>query len=201
MATPKSKQSPSLAGKENIRTGGRSARVQESIHAATRDLLSRLDRAAVTVPVIAAQAGVTPSTIYRRWGDLTELLADVAMARLRPDTLPLDTGSVRGDLHAWVEGYLDEMSSALGQSILRDVLACQSNERAQKCATLVQHNLDIMRERALARSEPTPDSEALINAVVAPMIYRILFADQPPSLASLHVAIDECLAQATKSPR
>ncbi|MEG2632003.1 MAG: ATP-binding protein, partial [Comamonas sp.] len=58
--------------------GGRSARVQESVHSAVRELLEAHERSSVTVPMIAARAGVTPSTIYRRWGDLSALLADVA---------------------------------------------------------------------------------------------------------------------------
>ncbi len=85
-----------MAIKEGLRPGGRSARVQESIHSAVRDLLQEQDRATLTVPQIAARAGVTPSTIYRRWGDLPALLADVAIARLRPDSEPANTGSLRG---------------------------------------------------------------------------------------------------------
>src|SRR3954468_7907182 len=104
------------------RPGGRSARVQAAVHEATVDLLALHGRAELTVPMIAARAGVTPSTIYRRWGDLAELLADVAVECLRPDTEPLDTGSVAGDLHAWAEQYADEMSSSVGLSMLRDVV-------------------------------------------------------------------------------
>ena len=92
-----------MAIKEGLRPGGRSARVQESIHSAVRDLLQTQDRATLTVPQIAARAGVTPSTIYRRWGDLAALLADVAIARMRPDSEPANTGSLRGDLRAWAE--------------------------------------------------------------------------------------------------
>ncbi|UNN03809.1 TetR/AcrR family transcriptional regulator [Rhodococcus opacus] len=67
------------------RPGGRSARIQQAVHASTRKLLDERDRADITVPMIAADAGVTPSTIYRRWGDITELFADVALERLHPD--------------------------------------------------------------------------------------------------------------------
>lgn len=38
-------------------------------------------REGLTVPAIAERAGVTPSTIYRRWGNLRELLSDVAVQR------------------------------------------------------------------------------------------------------------------------
>ena len=96
-----------MAIKEGLRPGGRSARVQESVHRAVRELLETHERSSVTVPMIAACAGVTPSTIYRRWGDLSVLLADVALARMRPDTEPANTGSLRGDLQAWAEQYLD----------------------------------------------------------------------------------------------
>ena len=56
------------------RPGGRSARVQAAVHGATSALIAEHGRAAVTVPMIAARAGVTPSTIYRRWGELADLL-------------------------------------------------------------------------------------------------------------------------------
>ncbi|MGH8405383.1 MAG: TetR/AcrR family transcriptional regulator, partial [Pseudomonas sp.] len=115
-----------MAIKEGLRPGGRSARVQESVHSAVRELLEEQDRSSVTVPQIATRAGVTPSTIYRRWGDLAALLADVAMARLRPDSEPADTGSLRGDLRAWGEQYRDEMSSDLGREMMRDVQCSQA---------------------------------------------------------------------------
>ena len=90
-----------MAITEGLRPGGRSARVQESIHSAVNALLQEQERSTVTVPQIAARAGVTPSTIYRRWGDLAALLADVALARMRPDSVPANTGSLRGDIRAW----------------------------------------------------------------------------------------------------
>jgi hypothetical protein len=48
------------------------------------------------------------------------LLADVALARMRPDSEPANTGSLRGDLQAWAEQYLDEMSSEPGRNMMRD---------------------------------------------------------------------------------
>ncbi|WP_030557911.1 TetR/AcrR family transcriptional regulator, partial [Streptomyces exfoliatus] len=86
-----------MSPKPMARPGGRSARVQESVHAAVRELVAELGREALTVPQVAARAGVTPSTIYRRWGDLQELLSDVAVEHLRPEALPADLGSLRED--------------------------------------------------------------------------------------------------------
>ena len=79
-----------MSERATTRPGGRSARVQQSVHQAVRDLEAELGREALTVPAIAARAGVTPSTVYRRWGDLRELLSDVAVERLRPERILLD---------------------------------------------------------------------------------------------------------------
>ncbi|MEQ7921549.1 TetR/AcrR family transcriptional regulator [Xanthomonas sp. WHRI 1810A] len=185
-----------MAIKEGIRTGGRSARVQTSIYAAVRDLLLEQERSALSVPVIAARAGVTPSTIYRRWGDLTALLADAAVDRLRPDE-PVDCGNLRDDLRNWTEVYLDEMSSEPGREMMRDVVASSATLCSGKCFNMVRDQFQIMIDRARERGERTPCAEELIDAVVAPMIYRILYAETSPSLERMHQLLDRCLSEAS----
>ncbi|WP_397448378.1 TetR/AcrR family transcriptional regulator [Pseudomonas sp. NA-150] len=182
-----------MAIKEGIRTGGRSARIQQSIHAAIANLLLEVDRAALSVPMIATRAGVTPSTIYRRWGDLTSLLADAAVERLRPDT-PADCGSLRGDLQSWTEQYLDEMSSVAGREMMRDVIASAVG-CGSKCFTIVRDQLQTIVDRALARGETAPPAEELLDAVVGPMIYRIFYSETPPTLERMYELIDICLAR------
>ncbi|HEX2902200.1 MAG TPA: TetR/AcrR family transcriptional regulator [Jatrophihabitans sp.] len=154
------------------RPGGRSARVQRGVHDAVRALQAE-GTAALTVPQIAARAGVTPSTIYRRWGDLADLLADVALERLQPESEPADTGSFGTDLLAWTEQYVDEMASPQGRGVLRDVAVPQGPACA--CGQLNRTQLELLRQRALGRGEQVPELEHLINAIVAPVAYRILF--------------------------
>ena len=103
--------------REMVRQGGRSARIQEAVHAATQALLNEVGRSAINVPMIAERAGVTPSTVYRRWGDLAQLLADTAAERLRPIADPDDTGSLAGDLRAFVMQYAEEMGSPVGRAL------------------------------------------------------------------------------------
>lgn len=179
-----------MAIKEGLRPGGRSARVQESIHSAVRALLEEQDRASVTVPQIAARAGVTPSTIYRRWGDLSALLADVALARMRPDSEPANTGSLRGDVRAWAEQYLDEMSSEPGRNMMRDV---QSSATLGYCVTIIGGQLQTILDRY--PGQPKPSVDRLINMVVAPTVFRILFAAQVLEVEELHRLIDIALSQ------
>ena len=168
-----------MAGREGPRPGGRSARVQASVHQAVQDLITKMERADLTIPIIAAEAGVTPSTIYRRWGDLQELLADVAVDRLRPDMEPVDTGSGRGDLQAWAEQYAEEMSSNPGREIIRDVLSAQDGSGALQCCNFTKQQIGLIVQRARERGEVFADVEAVMDRVVAPIMYRILFGEAP----------------------
>ncbi len=165
-----------MSPKPMVRPGGRSARVQESVHAAVRELVGEVGRDALTVPMVATRAGVTPSTIYRRWGDLQELLSDVAVERLRPETDPADLGSLRADLDAWAEQFVDEMASPPGRAYIRDALLGDADgTNAGQCSAYAAEQIDVMLARAVQRGEPVPETELLIDRVVAPIMYRILF--------------------------
>jgi AcrR family transcriptional regulator len=163
--------------RELIRQSARSARIQKAVHDATRNLLAEVGRAEINVPLIAARAAVTPSTIYRRWGDLQQLLADVAAERLRPVGEPDDTGSLAGDLQAYILQYAEEMSTPVGRQLLRDVLAeSSSDDAATRCCAYTTENMEILRSRALARGEDVFDVDEAIDALIAPMMHRILFS-------------------------
>lgn len=165
--------------REMVRQGGRSARIQAEVHAATHALLAEMDRAEITVPMLAERAGVTPSTIYRRWGDLGQVFADVAVERLRPIAAPDDTGSTIGDLEAYVQQYAEEMSSKVGREMLRDVLADAAGDQAAvKCCRYTYDGLDAIAARAARRGEAPFVSAEMIDRLVAPVIYHILFADR-----------------------
>ena len=168
--------------REMVRQGGRSARIQAEVHAATRALLADMDRAEITVPMIAERAGVTPSTIYRRWGDIGQVFADVAVERLRPVADPDDTGSTLGDLTAYILPYAEEMSSEIGRTMLRDVIADVADNRAAvKCCQYVQDALHIITARALQRGEAALTVADLTDRLIAPINYHILFGDRDVS--------------------
>ncbi|MGQ9366905.1 TetR/AcrR family transcriptional regulator [Azospirillum sp. ST 5-10] len=188
-----------MDGREAVsRPGGRSARVQAAVHAAVQDLLAEMGREALTIPMVAARAGVTPSTIYRRWGDLQDLLGDVAVERLRPDAPPPDRGSYRDDLLAWLEQYADEMSSAPGRAMIRDVLASAPEaSRACRCLAFTRDQLLVMAERAARRGEAAPDADDVLDATVAPVMFRILFGSDPVTPAYCRHLVDRLLSPGT----
>ncbi|WP_229375099.1 TetR/AcrR family transcriptional regulator [Streptomyces spirodelae] len=159
------------------RPGGRSARVQQAVHAAVHELEAEVGREALTVPLIASRAGVTPSTVYRRWGDLRELLSDVAVEHLRPEAEPEDTGELAADLTVWAEQFLDEMASPSGRAYIRDaLLGDPEGANAGQCSAYAAEQIGTVLRRAADRGEQrVPDAETVLDRVVAPMMYRILF--------------------------
>jgi AcrR family transcriptional regulator len=172
--------------RERVRVGGRSARIQSAVHQAVKSLGAETSRDQLTVPQIAAEAGVTPSTIYRRWGDLSELLADVAVERLRPIADPEDTGAMTSDLRAFIEQFMEEMSSPVGRALMRDVFSPCGATYPVQCACFTQEHLATIVARAKARGETPFDIDEVIDHVVAPIIYHILYGDREPTLDYCH---------------
>jgi AcrR family transcriptional regulator len=185
-----------MNSKTSPRPGGRSARVQAAVHLAVQQLAAEIDRADLTVPMIAERAGVTPSTIYRRWGTLADLLSDVAVGSLRAESAPIDTGTVLGDLQAWAELYLDEMTSAVGLTMMHDVLASNRADASCQCAVHVAGQIQQILDRGIVRREAVPQVEAVMDAVVAPIIYRALFGPTPPTASHVRGLVERCVANA-----
>lgn len=176
-----------MASFAGSRPGGRSARIQRSVHDAVRWLERERGRDGITVPIVAETAGVAATTIYRRWGDLDALLADVAAERFRDPPSPEETGSLVGDLRAWAEQFLEESSSGPGRCYVVDLVrgdltGAAAETAADRCRAAFREILN--RHPAEA---PFAIEEA-IDGIVAPLIFRILFSTQavePEYAASL----------------
>ncbi len=185
-----------MAVRERIRVGGRSARIQTAVHEAVKRLATENNRDELTVPQIAAEAGVTPSTIYRRWGDLSALLADVAVERLRPIADPEDTGAVASDLRLFIEQFMEEMSSPVGRALMRDVFSSEEAYPCQ-CAGFTREHLTTIVSRARARDEAAFDIDQVLDHVVAPIIYHILYGDRELTLDYCHALLDRVQSRPT----
>jgi AcrR family transcriptional regulator len=189
-----------MAGRDAPRPGGRSARVQAAVHDAVRALLEQTERAQITIPMIAQRAGVTPSTIYRRWGDLLDLLADVSLQRMQPEAAPRDTGTLEGDLNAWFEQYADEIATVPGRQMLKDVLATVDDGLwPLRCAALTRLPIEVILGRASARGQNVPPVTLVQDMVLAPIIYRILFSGDPVGAGYCAQLVARCLSFSTRS--
>lgn len=159
------------------RPGGRSARVRADVHRAAIELVSELGADQVTIPVVAARAGVTASTVYRRWGTLPALLADVAAGQA--EQAPEPTGSLDADLANYAAWTLAELSRPGGIAFFRAEVAADVDERRagmRDCLRRVSARFDTALTAARARGEHPPTLEAVLDRIVAPIYFRVVFS-------------------------
>ncbi|MEC3916633.1 TetR/AcrR family transcriptional regulator [Nocardia sp. CDC160] len=165
------------------RPGGRAARVGAAVHQAVTDLISERGYGNFTVGEVAARAGVADSSIYRRWGNLENLLGDVALHRLNAQSPMPDTGSLEGDLRTYAAQVAREITGPDGLAVVRLAVALSSNGQGLQAGehVLVERTrqLQSMLDRAHDRGEPALDALDVLDHILAPMYIRVLFGLVP----------------------
>jgi AcrR family transcriptional regulator len=132
----------------------------------------------ISFPVVAERAGVNPTTLYRRWGDVNALLEEVAVAALTRDgdAVP-DTGSLAEDLTQWATVIATDITRpqrmrylrAMVSARLEVVASCPVMEtRREQAAQIVG--------RARERGETTPSVDQILDHIISPLYHRIAFA-------------------------
>ncbi|HET7754200.1 MAG TPA: TetR/AcrR family transcriptional regulator [Anaeromyxobacteraceae bacterium] len=121
MATSSTRTTPPRAAARR-RTGGRSARVVEHVLEATLDEMARVGYGALSFDSVAARAGVSRTTVYRRWPTKPDLVRAAVLAQEQDEPLAPDTGSVRDDLLELVARTSSE-ASARDVALIRGVMA------------------------------------------------------------------------------
>jgi AcrR family transcriptional regulator len=157
------------------RPGGRSARVRAAVHRAVPDLVAEGVRTEdLTIPVVAARAGVHATTVYRRWGSLADLLAAVAEHRFTGDVVVPDTGGLAGDLERWATDVARDLEDPDTLALMRASIgageaascACTGDRRTQIAAML---------DHERRRGGDVPGEDAVVDRVLAPLYYRAVF--------------------------
>lgn len=153
------------------RTGGRSALVLASVKSAVEELVRERGAERVTVPMIAERAGVNPTSIYRRWGDLPSLINEIATYRLDPSRPLPDSGDLRRDLTAWAGEIISHYTKPVNASLLR-----------AGASTAGEQESDCLRNRRaeailfMDRGNPSGlTADEVIDGLVAPIIYRAIY--------------------------
>ena len=157
------------------RPGGRSARVRAAVHRAVEELLGEEAGDALTIPAVAARAGVHATTLYRRWGSVGELLADVATSRFSGEVVVPDTGSLRGDLERWAAGVATDLADPDVLALIRATVGTGGEQGACACLGDREDQLAAMIERERARGVAVPTVEQAADALLAPLYYRAVF--------------------------
>lgn len=163
----------------------RSADADEAILAATLELAGEVGINGMSMDDLAERAGVSKTTIYRRWTSKEQLVLDALRAAMGPLD-DVDTGSVRDDLRA----YLIELGERMWRGRMSDVLphlievACHDESLRCRLDDYVQFRrapmLAILR-RGCDRGElpADVDLDVLADVLIGPFIYRRLLTHAP----------------------
>lgn len=164
-----------------VRPGGRTARVRAAVLRAAGDALAEQGFAHLDLADVARRAEVGKTTVYRRWGTVTSLVADLLQDMAEQSLPRTETGSLLGDLKAnarLVQSTLDDPRQG---SLFKAVIAAATCEgktaealhrfydsRVNEWAPCVQQAVD--------RGElpEGTDVHEVVRAVSAPLYYRLL---------------------------
>lgn len=158
----------------------RSARAHQSVVRATLELFGDAGFHGLTVEAVAARAGVARTTVYRWWPSKVALLLE-ALATLWQQAPVPNTGTVRGDAVAHVQGFVDLHSDRRVARLLATLLAEASRtpELLEARPSFVAAQREPLRqalERGVARGElPVDlDFELTMDLLLSPVTMRAL---------------------------
>lgn len=172
---------------------------EAELYEAVLDLLREVGYDALTMDAVAARTKSSKATLYRQWGGKAELVAK-AVRHNKPGfgLGEIDTGSLRGDLHALTMRSDDcemEQNSALMRGL---AMAIHGNPDLLKAFReyLIEPEMAEFRrvlQRAIDRGEVRADNPAIdyvMHMMIGGFAARTMIDEQPPTQAFLLSYID-----------
>ncbi|WP_086565738.1 TetR/AcrR family transcriptional regulator [Streptomyces africanus] len=166
-----------------VRPGGRTARVREAVLRAAEDALTEQGFTGLDLADIARRAGVGKTTVYRRWGTVTGLVADLLADMAEQSAPRTETGSLLGDLTANARLVQRTLTDPRQGPLFKALIAAAAGDT--KTAAALHRFYDIrVREwapcvrQAVDRGEVPEgtDTYEVIRAVSAPLYYHLLIS-------------------------
>ncbi|CAL9427865.1 TetR/AcrR family transcriptional regulator [Streptomyces sp. enrichment culture] len=166
-----------------LRPGGRTARVREAVLRAAEDALTEEGFTGLDLADIARRAGVGKTTVYRRWGTVTGLVADLLADMAEQSSPRTETGSLLGDLTANARLVHRTLTDPRQGALFKALIAAATGD-ARTAAALHRFYDVRVREwapcvrQAVERGEAPEgtDAQEVIRAVSAPLYYHLLIS-------------------------
>jgi AcrR family transcriptional regulator len=169
------------------------ADVTEAIRQAFFTELAQCGYGRLSIEAVARRAAVGKPAIYRRWRSKQDmavaLISEVAWAHL---DMP-DTGSLEGDVIAFLRAEYAVLTDPLAKAIIPDLLS-EANRNEDLAATLLRTVRDPRRARATAiirraieRGEvaDTLNTDLALDVLAGPLYWRLSVVHQPVGDAEL----------------
>ncbi|MGN9756750.1 TetR/AcrR family transcriptional regulator [Streptomyces sp. SD31] len=183
---------------------------EAELYEAVLDLLREVGYDALTMDAVAARTRSSKATLYRQWGGKPELVAK-AVRHSKPGGIGLgdiDTGSLKGDLHALTMRSDDcemEQNSALMRGLAMAVHSNPDLLRAFRDHLIDPEMAEFRRvvQRAIDRGEVRADNPAIdymMHMMLGGFAARTLLEELPPTRAFLISYIDAVVLPALGVP-
>jgi AcrR family transcriptional regulator len=186
-----------------IRPGGRTARVRTAVLRAAGDALAEQGFDHLDLADVARRADVGKTTVYRRWGSVTGLVADL-LTDMAEQSLPrARTGSLLGDLKANARLVRKTLTDPRQGPLFTAVIAAATCD-ARTAEALHRFYETRIKEWAPCVDEAVDrgelpqgtDAEEVIRTVSAPLYYRLLASGDPLDEATADRAAEIAAAAA-----
>ncbi|MEV4555491.1 TetR/AcrR family transcriptional regulator [Kitasatospora sp. NPDC049285] len=156
---------------------------------ATLAVLAESGYGGLTTAAVAARAGVSTATLYRRWSSKEELVIAAAAVHTPTDTdTPPGTGTLAGDLRVVLH---DKATTVTGESgrLMRALIgeAAHNTALAEALATAflapVYRRVTAVVHLAVERGEipPVEDADLLGEVLLGPIMTRFFLTPQSPA--------------------
>ncbi|MEU3708528.1 TetR/AcrR family transcriptional regulator [Streptomyces catenulae] len=165
----------------------RDAARDRALLAATLAVLAESGYGGLTTAAVAARAGVSTATLYRRWSCKEDLVVAAAATFAEDPYGPPDTGSLEGDLRVVLR---DKAAAVTGEGgrLMRALIgeAARNTALAQALTSAflepVHRRVAEVVRSAAERGEipPVEDADLLGEVVVGPVISRFFLTPRPP---------------------
>ena len=190
-----------VSGMTEVATARRSRITPEreaELYEAVLDLLREVGYDALTMDAVAARTKSSKATLYRQWGGKAELVAKAVRHNKPGRPTDVDTGTLRGDMHAMVAREDDcriEQNSALMRGL---AMATHNNPDLLQAfrELLIEPEMEefrVVTQRAIDRGEVRADCPALefvVHMMIGAFATRTVIEDLPPTKDYLTSYID-----------
>ncbi|MRH91988.1 TetR family transcriptional regulator [Nocardia sp. SYP-A9097] len=167
------------------RSGGRSARVREAVIAATLQQVLDHGIEGLSLGSVAARAGVSETTIYRRWGSRTALITDAVNDLAAVGNPPPQTGALREDLQQILEQIARLITRPGVARLLGTAAALDADPELTHARTTFWNNrfdqiapvVERARTAGTLRTDARP--REVLETLAAPLYFRLLVTTEP----------------------
>ena len=187
------------------RTGGRSARVLDAVARAVLEELNESGIENFSIPQVATRAGVSNSSLYRRWPNKAALISFAGSRNSQATISFPDCGSLRKDLcHALAEALESFSDPSMRALIAMAFSSSDAPELKQTLDTFWRLRIEQQREmfdRAIARGEITADADTseIIERAVGPLYFRHFVTRRRITKKFIQDLVDAALPRTSKS--